>query len=63
MQRLRSNLSGCIGCGCLSLTSCELFNANDRIAEEGNGPRFLIDGYADDDKNCELSLCGFNSQF
>ncbi|RDE24179.1 redox-sensitive transcriptional activator SoxR [Motiliproteus coralliicola] len=44
MQRLRNSLSGCIGCGCLSLQSCELFNAEDHIASHGNGPRYLIEG-------------------
>lgn len=45
MQRLRSNLSSCIGCGCLSLKACHLFNKDDHKAESGNGPRYLIEGY------------------
>lgn len=44
MQRLRNSLSACIGCGCLSLQSCSLFNADDHIASQGKGPRYLIDG-------------------
>src|SRR2546430_12031496 len=30
LQRLRSNLTGCIGCGCLSLDRCQLANPGDR---------------------------------
>ncbi|GAL03860.1 redox-sensitive transcriptional activator SoxR [Photobacterium aphoticum] len=48
MQRLRDNLDTCIGCGCLSLKSCRIFNPNDEIAAHGEGPRFLIEGFGDD---------------
>lgn len=44
MQRLQNNLDSCIGCGCLSLKSCQLFNPNDEVAIKGAGPRYLIDG-------------------
>lgn len=37
LQRLRDNLSGCIGCGCLSLKSCILANPGDVLAEQGPG--------------------------
>jgi len=37
LQRLRDNLSGCIGCGCLSLKTCALANPGDRLAERGPG--------------------------
>jgi MerR family redox-sensitive transcriptional activator SoxR len=37
LQRLRDNLSGCIGCGCLSLKSCALSNPGDVLAEQGPG--------------------------
>lgn len=37
LQRLRDNLSGCIGCGCLSLKSCILANPGDILAEQGPG--------------------------
>jgi MerR family transcriptional regulator, redox-sensitive transcriptional activator SoxR len=43
MQRLRDKLTGCIGCGCLSLRTCALSNARDWLAMEGNGPRYLLD--------------------
>ncbi len=43
LQLLRDQLTGCIGCGCLSLKRCELFNKGDQAAETGTGPRYLID--------------------
>ena len=41
MIRLRDNLTGCIGCGCLSLKVCPLRNPMDRLGEQGPGPRLL----------------------
>jgi MerR family redox-sensitive transcriptional activator SoxR len=41
LTALRDQLGDCIGCGCLSLTSCPLRNPNDALAEEGPGPRLL----------------------
>ncbi len=41
MIRLRDSLTGCIGCGCLSLKVCPLRNPLDRLSEEGPGPRLL----------------------
>ena len=43
MERLRDQLTGCIGCGCLSLQRCNLVNPQDRIASRGAGPRMLLD--------------------
>ncbi len=43
LQRMRDRLSGCIGCGCLSLDRCALYNPDDRAAAAGPGPRYLID--------------------
>ncbi|AOS62758.1 redox-sensitive transcriptional activator SoxR [Actinoalloteichus hymeniacidonis] len=37
MQRLRDRLASCIGCGCLSLKSCSLHNADDQLADLGAG--------------------------
>jgi len=37
LQRLRDNLAGCIGCGCLSLKTCVLTNPGDVLAERGPG--------------------------
>jgi len=42
LERLRDNLTGCIGCGCLSLKSCALYNPGDVLAREGTGPRRLL---------------------
>lgn len=41
LQALRDDLDGCIGCGCLSLRACALFNPADQLAEQGPGPRRL----------------------
>jgi MerR family redox-sensitive transcriptional activator SoxR len=38
LDRLRDSLDGCIGCGCLSLKSCSLYNLNDELADSGTGP-------------------------
>lgn len=38
LQRLRDNLAGCIGCGCLSLKTCALSNPEDVLAGRGPGP-------------------------
>ncbi|PRY11491.1 redox-sensitive transcriptional activator SoxR [Kineococcus rhizosphaerae] len=43
LHALRTSLDGCIGCGCLSLTRCTLFNPHDAAAEEGAGSRWLRD--------------------
>ncbi len=42
LQRLREGLTGCIGCGCLSLDRCKLANPGDRAARNGPGPRYWI---------------------
>jgi MerR family redox-sensitive transcriptional activator SoxR len=42
LERLRDQLTECIGCGCLSLRSCALSNPGDRMAARGSGPRFLL---------------------
>lgn len=41
MQRLRDSLDGCIGCGCLSMKSCPIYNPDDELAEQGPGPVIL----------------------
>ncbi|MEU0553746.1 redox-sensitive transcriptional activator SoxR [Dactylosporangium sp. NPDC006015] len=43
LERLRDTLTGCIGCGCLSLRSCTLANTADRLASRGPGPVILTD--------------------
>jgi MerR family redox-sensitive transcriptional activator SoxR len=42
LQRLRDDLTDCIGCGCLSLSRCRLSNPYDRLGEQGPGPRRLL---------------------
>ena len=42
LMRLRDNLDGCIGCGCLSLPKCALYNPDDRAKSHGSGPRYLM---------------------
>ncbi len=37
LERLRDNLAGCIGCGCLSLKTCMLSNPGDMLSEQGPG--------------------------
>lgn len=41
LQAVRDNLDGCIGCGCLSLKFCKLYNPEDVAAKGGAGPRIL----------------------
>ena len=42
LQRMRDTLDGCIGCGCLSLKKCGLYNRDDRAAQTGTGPRYAL---------------------
>lgn len=42
LQRIRSTLTGCIGCGCLSLRRCSLYNPDDTAATRGAGARWLL---------------------
>jgi MerR family redox-sensitive transcriptional activator SoxR len=44
LTRLRDQLSGCIGCGCLSVSACPLRNPNDELGANGPGPRLLEPG-------------------
>lgn len=41
LQALRDRLTGCIGCGCLSMNTCELLNPDDEASAQGVGPRYL----------------------
>ncbi|MEL6101328.1 MAG: redox-sensitive transcriptional activator SoxR [Pseudomonadota bacterium] len=41
LSLLREKLDGCIGCGCLSLKTCALWNPRDRAKRYGTGPRYL----------------------
>ncbi len=42
LEQTRANLDGCIGCGCLSLKACALYNPEDGIAARGAGPRYTM---------------------
>jgi len=42
LERLKTGLTECIGCGCLSLDRCRLANPSDRAAAGGPGPRYWI---------------------
>ena len=42
LQQLQSSLTSCIGCGCLSLQVCRLYNQADIAADLGVGPRYLL---------------------
>ena len=42
LERTRDRLDGCIGCGCLSLEKCAIYNPGDRLAEQGPGPRQVL---------------------
>ncbi len=41
LEKVRADLDGCIGCGCLSLKKCALYNAGDKWGASGAGPRVL----------------------
>ena len=43
LERLRDQLAGCIGCGCLSLDVCPLYNPGDELGRRGPGARLLMD--------------------
>ncbi len=42
MQRTRDRLDGCIGCGCLSLEHCAIYNPDDALSAKGPGPRQIL---------------------
>jgi MerR family transcriptional regulator, redox-sensitive transcriptional activator SoxR len=50
LQRMSETLGSCIGCGCLSLRRCALYNPGDSAAELGEGARWLLG----DDSPAEL---------
>ncbi|MDN5724447.1 MAG: redox-sensitive transcriptional activator SoxR [Propionibacteriales bacterium] len=43
IERLERELTGCIGCGCLSMTACQLLNPDDELSERGPGPQRLTE--------------------
>lgn len=44
LERLRDSLTGCIGCGCLSMKNCPIYNENDHLGQRGEGPILLDKG-------------------
>ena len=51
LESLRDRLTGCIGCGCLSLEVCRIYNPDDSAAKNGAGPRYLMGDRPDLTKN------------
>ncbi|MEV0346618.1 redox-sensitive transcriptional activator SoxR [Nonomuraea sp. NPDC050680] len=43
MERMRDRFTECIGCGCLSFEQCALVNPGDTLAQQGPGPRRLLE--------------------
>ena len=43
LEALRTRLTTCIGCGCLSLKTCALLNPDDEVADEGPGAHYLLE--------------------
>lgn len=48
LTQMRDTLDSCIGCGCLSLKSCALYNPKDKASARGAGPRYLMGDRADE---------------
>ena len=42
LTRTRNQLDQCIGCGCLSLQKCQLYNKDDRMGARGTGPMLVL---------------------
>lgn len=45
LENLRRLLTGCIGCGCLSMQNCPIYNENDHLAKESSGAYYLERGF------------------
>jgi MerR family transcriptional regulator, redox-sensitive transcriptional activator SoxR len=41
LERLRDSITGCIGCGCLSMKNCPIYNTDDKLCAKGPGPVLL----------------------
>lgn len=57
LTKLRDQLNGCIGCGCLSMAACPLRNPHDTLAAQGPGPRLLMP----DVSSNEAALCSISN--
>jgi MerR family redox-sensitive transcriptional activator SoxR len=42
LERLKAGLTGCIGCGCLSMDRCKMINPDDRAGKRGPGARYWM---------------------
>lgn len=42
LQQMKHKLTSCIGCGCLLLEHCALYNPADQASRQGSGPRYLL---------------------
>ena len=42
IERMKDRITGCIGCGCLSMEACPMFNRDDELGAEGPGPYLLL---------------------
>lgn len=49
LERMRRYVTQCIGCGCLSLKICALYNQEDHAGSSGQGPRYVLDELPDFD--------------
>ncbi|WP_213269704.1 redox-sensitive transcriptional activator SoxR [Hyphomonas sp.] len=45
LENMRGKLNNCIGCGCLSLKRCALYNPGDQAGKTGSGPRFVFEDH------------------
>ena len=52
LEALRDRLSGCIGCGCLSLENCSIFNPGDQAADVGAGAQYLFSEAINPEARC-----------
>ncbi len=52
LEQLKIKLTGCIGCGCLSLNSCHLYNPEDKVGLMKSGPDLFFNG-VERDEGCE----------
>ncbi|MEV1169470.1 redox-sensitive transcriptional activator SoxR [Nonomuraea sp. NPDC049784] len=58
LQRLRDDLTDCIGCGCLSLDRCPVANPHDRLGDEGPGARRIDVRLCPPQASCATSATG-----
>ena len=47
LERLKTGITDCIGCGCLSLDRCAVLNPDDRLFRRGPGPRYWLEDAPD----------------